>query len=97
MAWSGPAPWPGHTFETYMNSAVDIIQALGFPIFVCLWLMYRVEKRLDKIQKENHRSNILQAVMLKTLDDDGRMAENIRMLEADGELDTAGDSEEEES
>ena len=77
MAWSGPAPWPGHTFKTYMNSAVDIIQALGFPIFVCLWLMYRVEKRLDKIHKEQHRSNILQAVIVKVLDEGTAVPDNV--------------------
>lgn len=76
MAWSGPAPWPGHTFETYMDP-VNIIQALGFPIFVCLWLMYRVEKRLDKIHKEQHRSNILQAVIVKVLDEGTAVPDNV--------------------
>lgn len=39
--------------------------------------MYRVEKRLDKIHKEQHRSNVLQAVMLKTLDEDTAIPENV--------------------
>lgn len=56
---------------------VAIIQTLGFPIFVCLWLMYRVEKRMDKQHKEQHRSNVLLSVIVRVLDDGAAMPEHI--------------------
>jgi len=31
------------------NDAVQLIRDLGFPIFVCLWFMLRLEKKLDAI------------------------------------------------
>ena len=60
-----------------MDIATQLIQTLGFPIFVCLWLMYRVEKRLEKQHKEQHRTNVLLAVIVKVLDGDGAVPENV--------------------
>lgn len=60
-----------------MEIATQLIQALGFPIFVCLWLMYRVEKRLEKQHAEQHRTNVLLAVVVKVLDGEGPVPDNV--------------------
>jgi hypothetical protein len=60
-----------------MEIATQLIQALGFPIFVCLWLMYRVEKRLEKQHAEQHRTNVLLAVVVKVLDGETSVPENV--------------------
>ena len=50
-----------------METAVKLIQILGFPIFVCLWLMYRQDKRLDAMHKSHNRTNVILAVLVKVL------------------------------
>ena len=32
-----------------LDQVIKVIQTLGFPIFVCIWFMYRTDKRLDKM------------------------------------------------
>lgn len=60
-----------------MEIATQLIQALGFPIFVCLWLMYRVEKRMEKQHAEQHRTNVLLAVIVKVLDGEESVPDNV--------------------
>jgi hypothetical protein len=60
-----------------MDIAVNLIQALGFPIFVCLWLMYRVEKRMDRQHKEQQRTNTLLTVIVKVMDSKDTVPENV--------------------
>ena len=31
-----------------MDQAIALIREFGFPIFVCLWFMIRLEKRVDR-------------------------------------------------
>jgi len=57
-----------------MESAVQIIQALGFPIFVCLWLMYRQDKKSDLIYEAHKRTNVVLAVLVKVLTSDNGVA-----------------------
>lgn len=33
--------------QMIMDNAVKIVQGVGLPALFCLWLMFRVEKRLD--------------------------------------------------
>ena len=56
---------PGNTG----SDAVGLLREFGFPIFVSLWFMWRVEKRLDRFT-DSHQ-NLLTAVtiMAKTIDD----------------------------
>lgn len=48
--------------------AVGLLREFGFPIFVSLWFMWRVEKRMDKFT--DSIQNLLTAVtlMAKTVD-----------------------------
>lgn len=49
-------------------SIVDLLREFGFPIFVSLWFMWRVEKRMDRFT--DNIQNLLMAitVMAKTVD-----------------------------
>jgi hypothetical protein len=50
------------------EDAVSIIREFGFPVFVALWFMWRVEKRFDRFTEA--LQNLLTAVtiMAKTVD-----------------------------
>lgn len=50
------------------EDAVGIIREFGFPVFVALWFMWRVEKRMDRFT--DAIQNLLTAVtiMAKTVD-----------------------------
>ena len=51
------------------GDAVGLLREFGFPIFVSLWFMWRVEKRMDRFT--DAIQNLLTAVtiMAKTVDD----------------------------
>lgn len=51
------------------EAAKDFIATLGFPIFVASFLLFRLEKRLEQLYEENKQSNIVLAVLLKSLMD----------------------------
>ncbi len=44
-----------------------IIQLYGFPAAMCLWFMLRLEKRLDELQKDNHKTVVVLAVLVRIL------------------------------
>ena len=50
------------------DNALGIIREFGFPVFVALWFMWRVEKRMDRFT--DAIQNLLTAVtiMAKTVD-----------------------------
>lgn len=56
---------------------IAILREFGFPIFVSLWFMGRVEKRLDRFT--DSIQNLLTAVtiMAKTLDDMSHPTEKV--------------------
>ena len=73
-------------------NAIDIIQSLGYPIFVSLWLMFRVEKRMDTQHREQHRTNVLLSAIVRTLDGDEAIPETIAD-EASGVLSLSSNNE----
>lgn len=54
------------------TTPVDIIALLrefGFPIFVCLWFMWRLEKRLDRFTESIEKLYNINTVLLKAVDE----------------------------
>lgn len=45
-----------------------LVREFGFPIFVCVWFMWRLEKRLEELRTNLESLVKLNAVMIKTLD-----------------------------
>ena len=54
-----------------MDAFVTIIQTVGFPIFVAVYLLHRHEKKLDKLWQEHRQTNVVLAVLVKVLTQDG--------------------------
>jgi len=50
------------------KEVATLLRDLGFPIFVCLWFMWRLEKRIDAIIKINSRMCRLVLVLARALD-----------------------------
>lgn len=48
---------------------LKIIQLYGFPAAMCLWFMIRLEKKLDNIDKVNHKQVVIMAVLVRILGD----------------------------
>lgn len=49
--------------------AVGLLREFGFPIFVSLWFMWRVEKRMDRFTDAIQSLLTTVTVMAKTVDD----------------------------
>lgn len=49
--------------------AVGLLREFGFPIFVSLWFMWRVEKRMDRFTEAIQQLLTAVTVMAKTVDD----------------------------
>ena len=45
-----------------MEEAIAILREFGFPIFVCLWFMWRMEKKQDK--QMEHQTRVLLAITI---------------------------------
>jgi len=57
---------------TPSSAAVDILALLrefGFPIFVSVWFMWRLEKRLDHFTQSIEKLYTTVVTMAKTIDD----------------------------
>ncbi len=50
------------------SSALAIIREFGFPVFVALWFMWRVEKRMDRFTEVVQNLLTTVTVMAKTID-----------------------------
>lgn len=48
---------------------LKIIQLYGFPAVMCIWFMTRLEKKLDNIDKVNHKQVVIMAVLVRILGD----------------------------
>ena len=48
-----------------MDAFVIIIQTVGFPIFVALYLLIRYEKKIDKMAEAQKTTNVVLAVLVK--------------------------------
>lgn len=56
------------------SSVTDILTLLrefGFPIFVAVWFMYRLEKRLDRYTEQIEKLYTTVTIMAKTLEERG--------------------------
>lgn len=54
--------------STDSSSALAIIREFGFPVFVALWFMWRVEKRMDRFTDVVQNLLTTVTVMAKTID-----------------------------
>jgi hypothetical protein len=60
-----------------MQDALQILREFGFPIFVCVWFMYRLERKLDRHDDRLSQLLMVVTVIAKTLDvDEGEAAES---------------------
>ena len=50
-----------------MDIAVQLIQSLGFPIFVAVYLLHIYSKKLEAFHAAQNRTNVLLAVLVKAL------------------------------
>lgn len=50
------------------SSALAIIREFGFPVFVALWFMWRVEKRMDRFTEVVQNLLTTVTIMAKTID-----------------------------
>jgi hypothetical protein len=54
------------------SQAVDILALLrefGFPIFVCVWFMWRLEKRIERFAASIEKLYAVNMVLAKAVDD----------------------------
>ena len=51
-----------------MEDLLSILREFGFPIFVCVWFMGRLEKRLEQMSSRVNRLTIVNSVLVKALD-----------------------------
>ena len=49
---------------------MDLLGQFGFPVFVAVWFMWRMEKRLDRMAELVAASLQAQAVLAKAMDTD---------------------------
>lgn len=50
------------------SSVLAIIREFGFPVFVALWFMWRVEKRMDRFTEVVQNLLTTVTIMAKTID-----------------------------
>lgn len=50
-----------------MEIFMQLIQQVGFPIFVAVYLLHSYRKKLDEFHVEQARTNLLLAVLVKSL------------------------------
>ena len=53
---------------TDSSGALAIVREFGFPVFVALWFMWRVEKRMDRFTEVVQNLLTTVTVMAKTID-----------------------------
>lgn len=53
---------------TSSTDVIGLLREFGFPIFVSLWFMWRVEKRMDRFTEAIQNLLTVVTVMAKTLD-----------------------------
>ena len=57
-----------------MDAFVVIIQTVGFPIFVAVYLLHRYGAQMDKMAEAQKTTNVVLAVLVKTLTQGNQMA-----------------------
>ena len=53
-----------------MEQAIGILREFGFPIFVCMWFMWRMEKKFDKSMEQQARLILAITILAQALDVD---------------------------
>lgn len=51
-----------------MIDAFEVIKALGFPVFVALWHMLRLERRIERLTSRVAQLVTINAVLVRSLD-----------------------------
>ena len=54
--------------DTDASSTLGIIREFGFPVFVAVWFMWRVEKRMDRFTDVVQNLLTTVTIMAKTID-----------------------------
>ena len=55
--------------------AVSFLREFGFPVFMCLWFMWRIEKKLDNFTASIDKLLQIVIVMAKTMDSESSKGE----------------------
>jgi len=66
---------PGAGTVVAPSTAVDVLGILrefGFPIFVAVWFMWRLEKRLDRYSEQSEKLYTVVTVLAKTIEQQAR-------------------------
>ena len=50
-----------------MEVFINVIQQVGFPIFIAVYLLHAYSKKLDQFHAEQARTNLLLVVLVKAL------------------------------
>jgi len=50
-----------------MEVFINLIQQVGFPIFIAVYLLHAYSKKLDQFHSEQTRTNLLLVVLVKAL------------------------------
>jgi len=53
-----------------VEQAIGILREFGFPIFVCMWFMWRMEKKFDKSMEQQARLILAITILAQALDVD---------------------------
>lgn len=51
-----------------MEQVTALLREFGFPIFVCVWFMWRMEKKIDKFMEQISRVLLAITVLAQVLD-----------------------------
>ncbi len=50
--------------------AISVLREFGFPIFVCVWFMYRLEKKIDGLLQQQAQVHLAIIVLAQVLEVD---------------------------
>jgi hypothetical protein len=53
-----------------VEQAINLLREFGFPIFVCVWFMYRLEKKIDGLLQQQSQVLLALIVLAQVLDVD---------------------------
>lgn len=53
-----------------MEQAIALLREFGFPIFVCMWFMWRMEKKFDKSMEQQARLILAITILAQAMDVD---------------------------
>lgn len=68
MGSSGEA-LPAPTGTVTVSDTIALLREFGFPVFVAVWFMWRIEKRLDRFTEQIEKLITVVTVMTKVVDE----------------------------